>query len=67
MDRAFRKERADISTEERMPSHSTFCTRKRSSHRRSWEREMEKRSQSLSTVDRCRKYSARTRRRKNRP
>ena len=67
MSKDFKKERADVSMEERAPSHSSFCIRKSCSHRRSWERVMEKRSQSLSTVDRRRKYSARTRRRKNRP
>ena len=41
--------------------------RKSCSQRRSWERVMEKRSQSLSTVEGRRKYSARTRRMKNRP
>ena len=67
MARFLRKERPDVSMEESVPSHSSFCTRNSFSHRCSWERVIEKRSQSLSTVDRRRKYPARTRRMKNRP
>ncbi len=52
--------------EESTPSHSSFCVLKSFSQQCSWESEMEKRSQSASTVERCKKYSARTRRRKNR-
>lgn len=47
--------------------HFTKSGHFRSSQRCSWERVMEKRSQSLSTVEMRRKYSERTRRIKNRP
>jgi len=65
--RDFRNEREEVSREASRPSHSSFCVWNRSSQRRSCESVMEKRSQSFSTVEKRRKYSARTRRIKNRP